>query len=862
MVDRAAVIAAEQRAVDYAYTCHERRFRENREKLKPNRTTDSHAGTAFIPEAAPEVPHEDDLGGEALVVARVDVVEDDAERTWYIGRRLVRDADFEPVVINWQSPQAKEWLLRPPNQAGEVTLRRRLRCDGRTVRDYQDEIGTEPVKPERLRDFLLEDLERARDGTMRDIVETIQREQLLLVSDTPRGVMVVQGGPGTGKTAVGLHRISWLLYNRHFRTQDVLVVGPHRRFLTYVRDVLPRLGTRGVVPVETSRLWDKPRGSDPLPARAVKAGARMAAVLERAVRNLGGARALARIARDGSFGFDFEGSVISLPRTELESLLNAEDAPGPYLARRRSFGTQVVNRLAKAAAEARPGRPDPRIRARIERHPQVVRLMNVLWPNMSPEAVLRRLLDDPDTLRAAADGVLTDEEQRAIHRPQAARMADEPWSLEDLVCLEELRFLISGEGPQRYRHIVVDEAQDLTPMQARALARRCPSGSMTILGDLAQTTGVHRYADWAELAGLLSGEDGWHLEELTIGYRVPREVMEFAQPLGAAVSSDTAAPRSIRPGGDGVLRIAATDHAERVADAVARAFDIIGKEADPRRSVTLIVPDALTEQVRQAVSAVGGKRLPLVIAAPDAKGLEFDHVVVVEPAMIAQQEPSGLGQLYVAITRCTQSLTIVHADPIPHELIPSTAAPEQSAAPEGSAAPEEAAAAPEEVEEDTVTSAPAADAADQAAADHTAGFQPFISALEQSVREERRCHVHEEIRFSLLAELHRARLTPVSHSPTADILCEGPAGTVLYEVLGEGETSYARLREAVLRIMEVQYAEGRPADQRFLVLPDAPADPWVVDVLSEAFDVSVIWRTADGWDGQRVDVALGGPGKD
>lgn len=314
MTERKAAIAEEQRAVDHAYTCYERKFQNNRDAFRSTRRelTDAHAGTAFITDVAPEIRFESDLGGEALVIARVDDMEDGKPKTWYIGRRPVRDEDHDAFVIDWQTPQAIDWMLRRPDDPGKMTLRRLLRCEADRVRDFRDEIrivaapsaqraftasalaAGEPLPPEPdtapgppsiegLKDFLLEDLERARDGRMRDIVETIQRDQLLLVSDDRKGVLIVQGGPGTGKTAVGLHRISWLLFNERFKTGDVLVVGPHRRFLDYVRGVLPRLGTRDVTAVELDRLWDAPRGVDPLPARLVKSDARMAEVLRRAV---------------------------------------------------------------------------------------------------------------------------------------------------------------------------------------------------------------------------------------------------------------------------------------------------------------------------------------------------------------------------------------------------------------------------------------------------------------------------------------------------------------------------------------------------------------------------------------------------
>lgn len=851
MTDRMSTLAEEQRAVDYAYTCYEQRFETNRAMFRPSEITDAHAGTAFIPDVAPEVRFEGDLVGEALVIARVDVDEDGDAGTWYIGRRNVRNEEGDSFVVNWQAPQATEWMLRQPNAPGGMTLRRRLRCERDRVKDFRDEIkallprvtetaahessekpAAEPipaVPPAGLKDFLLEDLERARDGRMRDIVETIQREQLLLVSDQRQGVLVVQGGPGTGKTAVGLHRMSWLLYNRRFKTGEILVVGPHRRFLDYVRGVLPRLGTRDVTALELNKLWDPARGGDPLPARLVKSDARMAEVLRLAVERLPG-DALMQQLRDRGFVFLFDGARLSIPGETLHAFATGNRS-ARYADRKSAFATRLVDHLMHLHAEQRPRRADQDIRHRIAQDRQVLKLVNRVWPNVSAERVLRSLLSDPAVLRPAAEGVLTEEEQAAITRPAAARADEEPWSPEDRVCLEELRVLLTGDGPPRYRHIMVDEAQDLTPMQARSLARRCPSGSMTVLGDLAQATGDHSYEDWSPLGSALAGEDGWHLAELTVGYRVPKEVMEFAEVLGRSISPKTPFPRSIRPVGPDGLTLVPVEAARLRDEAVARARPLLASQND--RSVAVIVPDAFGDEVPEIRAALPGGERATVITAAEAKGLEFDHVVLVEPAEVAARAPGGHGLLYVALTRCTRSLVIVHSGPVPRMLRPASSDSEEG---------------------DPMIDAPAA--ANGAGPAETA-FGAFIAELESTVREERRSNVHERVRYALISELYGAGLVPTVDSPTADVICDGADGRVLYEVLGEGGNTYARMRDAVLRILEVQHAEGEPAEHRFLVLPEPPAEPWAPEVLAEAFGVSVIWRAGERWAGRGLDIALG-----
>ncbi|MFS1298222.1 hypothetical protein [Streptosporangium longisporum] len=942
--DRTATIAEEQRAVDHAYDCLEWRRLDTGRVRSARTLEDPDSGLPFVPDLPPEFGASDDLDGQPLVFLRVDVADDpDGRETWRIGRRSVRDTEGDLVVISWTSEQAVRWMKARASRPGEIRLRRRLRMHGRTVTDYLDDIrprvanrrtqeplpgdsvlpssqAPQAVEPpgEDADAFLLADLDRGRDGIMRDIVETIQRDQLELVSDGRPGVLVVQGGPGTGKTAVGLHRVVWLLdpTNRGLTPDDVLVIGPHRGFLRYVGQVLPRLGSRGVATVEVSRLWDgEVRGEDTPQAHLVKSDERMAEVLHRVVESGIRPEALASHISDDVFSTPYRGTALTLPAAEIEALaVGARDSSGPYLVRRRKFVDMFVDRLLTRYAKASPGqRSDAALRSGIEKHGRVASLINAIWPALNAETILRRTLNDAEVLRTAASGLLTAEEREAVTRPRVARASEEPWTLDDLVCLEELRHLLSGDEPRRYRHIVVDEAQDLTPMQARSIARRCPGGSMTVLGDLAQTTGARQYDVWERLAGILSGHDGWHLAELTKGYRVPDEVMRFAEPLARSVSLSTAVPRSVRGIDETSLRITRVEQDRLVDEAVARALDLATAGLERSRSVAVIVPDdtALLEELERRITEVQGavpaNDVPPVSVLPAtlARGLEFDHVVVVEPAAIAAQGPAGPRRLYVAITRCTQSLSVVHAAPLPAVL--GGPAVEVRSTPDGTTGtmPEVAVSnivipdiAVSEVTvsevtvaevsgEDptstlTVTDRPVTptltmpeeplsiigtsgtlgpssqeitnvDAGTSAQDD---GFQDFVSSLEERVRADRRCHVHEQLRHMLIAELHGARLAP-SQSPFADITCEGPEGSVLYEVLGEGGHAYGRMREAVLRIMEVEHVTGARAEHLFLVLPQAPEHAWAPAMLATAFDITTIWRDGTSWAGNGLTVALG-----
>ncbi|MFF3877166.1 HelD family protein [Streptomyces sp. NPDC001978] len=684
-------------------------------------------------------------------------------RKWYVGRRAVSDVHTrDTVVVLWTSPLAKKWFQARPDAPGEVLLRRQLRCVQRIVEGYVDEItSTAPLrapaallpvpaavpkprsapddattedaapaeaparqeagkrkgpehapahrpsdiariqsrKPLQPDDFLLRELQRSRSGRMRDIVETIRRDQMDLVTGSPSDILVVQGGPGTGKSAVGLHRVTWLVNNGHFLAQDILVVGPHQHFLDYVGQVLPTLGTRNVNAVQLTRLWDgEVLGTDTPAARLVKSDERMADVLRRRVEHDCRPEALDELTTAASFEGDEPAVVVTagsttlrIPRSEVLALLEeARAGDGAYRQRRDHFRSLLVDRLLGELVAIAPRRGrDGTIRRDLERNRRLERLIDRVWPSPGAREALRGLYDSADLLRVCADGILDDEEQAALRRDRADQADAEPWTLDDRVCLEELQYLITGETPRRYGHIVVDEAQDLTPMQARSLRRRCAvNGSMTVLGDLAQATGPHPYTDWERLGTVLSDHGDWRVAELNTSYRVPAEIMEFVAPLARRIAPTLPYPQTVRAVGDQAVRTVATEPWKLLDDTVAQAIRLVGtSDGSTLRSVAVIVPDdsgwleeisghldradQITAQGRQAVS---------VLAAAQAKGMEYDHVLVVEPATIADRGPAGLRQLYVALTRSTQSLTVLHTSPLPEALTPSNDTIEPAAA--------------------------------------------------------------------------------------------------------------------------------------------------------------------------------------
>ncbi|AQS68422.1 ATP-binding domain-containing protein [Streptomyces pactum] len=544
-------------------------------------------------------------------------------------------------------------------------------------------------KPQPVDDFLLRELRRSRGGRMRDIVETIRRDQMALVTGAPADILVIQGGPGTGKSAVGLHRVTWLVNNGHFPAQDILVVGPHQNFLDYVGRVLPTLGTRDVTAVQRARLWEgEIRGADSVAARLVKSDERMAAVLRRRVESECRPEALDSLVSAPSHAQDEAAFVVTvgslalrLPRSEVLGLLqDARQGAGAYRVRRDRFRTLLVDRLLSELVRIAPRRSrDRTVRRDLERNRQVTALVERTWPALSPEEALRSLLDSRSRLRECAATDLDEEEQAALRRPRADNADDDPWTQDDLVCLEELRFLIAGDTPQRYRHIVVDEAQDLTPMQARSLRRRCPTGSMTVLGDLAQATGPHAYTNWERLGGLLSDHGDWRVAELNTSYRVPAEIMEFVAPLARAVAPSLPYPTAVRVAGDDAVRLVPTNPWDLLEEATARAARLVGTDdGQSLRSIAVVVPDDSDwlDEVRRRVHSVEGMteeelRTVFVLPAVQAKGMEFDHVLVLEPSTIADRGPAGLRQLYVALTRSTQTLTVLHTTPLPRELGPT-----------------------------------------------------------------------------------------------------------------------------------------------------------------------------------------------
>jgi DNA helicase IV len=579
--------------------------------------------------------------------------------TFHIGRRHVRDADGDPVVIDWRAPISQAFYRANPADRMGVRLRRRFGFHDGVLSSFEDEhldrgeaLGLESH-------LLREEIERPRVGPMRDIVATIQPDQDELVRADLDTSLCIQGAPGTGKTAVGLHRAAYLLYTypARLRRSGVLVVGPNRAFLHYIAQVLPALGEGGIEQATVDELVGDVavKAVDPVVSAVLKGDARMADVLRRAV--------FSHVARPRDDVVAIIGTKrYRIPEHRLRRYVDdARRADVRWSVVRDRLRQQVAEDVRRQREDS-GGAPSDAETARIARSPAVRAFVDEVWPSLTAPKLLARLYTDAEFLARCSRSTLTDDERALLHRPTRAMR----WTPADAVLLDELAALI--DGVPSYVHVVVDEAQDLSPMQCRAVARRCPLGSVTVLGDLAQATTPWAPGSWPITLSHL-GHDGAAIRPLTAGYRVPGEVLEIANRLLPHVAADVPPATSIRQGTD-ALRYVPGD---QLVDTVRRYLDVEG-------SVGVIVPDARADEILQALLAAGiaAERLDdeddprvALVPATSAKGLEFDSVVLVEPAQIVAAEPTrpgGLRRLYVTLTRAVSRLTVVHDQPLPPEL--------------------------------------------------------------------------------------------------------------------------------------------------------------------------------------------------
>jgi len=674
---------------------------------------------------------------DRLCFGRLDLA--DGERR-YVGRIGLADEEHRQLLVDWRAPAAEPFYRATAVAPEGVVRRRHLSFAARTVTGIEDEIlDLDAFDADRDgpsvagEGSLLLALGEARTGHMRDIVATIQAEQDRIVRAPADGVLVVEGGPGTGKTAVALHRTAYLLYTLRDRiaSSGVLVVGPNARFLDYIDRVLPALGEAdATVLVTPDRLYpgvDAVADEDPDVA-AVKGDLRMAEVLARAVRDR------ERIPR-APLPLGVDGRTVVLRPEDVRAAHDRARRSGkPHNAARVPFVRQLLGLLAAQLAGVPAGELDPDDRAtlveQLRESRDVRRELNWCWAPIRPERLLRDLYADPARL-ASAGRAVSERQRRLLRRDRAA-----PWTPADVPLLDEAAELLGEDDsrvaaeaaeaaarrreeveyarevlrgspaaamvtaeqladrwaaePERltvaeraatdrswtFGHVVVDEAQELSPMAWRALVRRCPSRSMTVVGDLAQTSAPHGARSWAQVLGPVAG-GRWRTERLTVNYRTPRELMELAVAVLRAGGVPVDATESARSGRWPPI-VSRVPSSEAVPDAaVAAVRTELAVLADG--TVAVIAARASYPEVTAAVPIALDDPRVSVLPVAEAKGLEFDSVVLVEPAAVVGESPRGLTDLYVALTRATQRLHVVHAGELPAGFGPATAAAAQRA---------------------------------------------------------------------------------------------------------------------------------------------------------------------------------------
>ena len=643
------------------------------------------------------------------------------DEIWYVGRRHIEDPDGAPVVIDWRAPVSAPFYRATAIDPCGLVHRRRFSIEGAQLAAIFDEDLTDPESGGSggLPDPLLAELDRSRSGQMRDIVATIASEQDVIIRADREELLIVQGGPGTGKTAVGLHRAAYLLfrYRLEFAEQKVLVVGPNRLFLRYIAEVLPSLGETSVVQTTASGLLAGKfpvRAAESEAASVVKGDARMVSVVDRFLSNRIKSPVDGLEVRSGVSIIRFSSDeVAELQKTARSRNLPLNDGREVF----RQMLIQESWRRHEQRVGSDPG-AQPSFTAAIRNDSVFKKEMDRMWPLFSPPVVVRELYASVRKLASAADGILSKEEMALLKRSPSKKVGQELWTEADMGILDEAVARISGV-PTTYGHLVLDEAQDQSAMSLRMLGRRAKAHSMTVLGDLAQATAPVAVGSWeATIEALTGGKDlsaRVRIAELTVGYRVPASILDVANRLLVEVAPEVTPARSVRPGGAPPL-VVQTDEAGKgeavvtellalknpdtvgsdvgsvEATKVAQSIAVIGVASDLDQVEAALMDYSARqdstgqitgEGVRLDAVRVGRAGLPgsdaIALVEPgQVKGLEFDAVIVVEPAAIMEvgaptigsdqhssQPMAGGRNLYVSLTRAVQHLGLVHSRDLP-----------------------------------------------------------------------------------------------------------------------------------------------------------------------------------------------------
>jgi DNA helicase IV len=662
---------------------------------------------------------------QGLAFGRLDFVPESAEETTYIGRLGLfdEDDDYRPLLVDWRAPVARPFYLATAASPEGVRRRRHLRSLSRKVTGLDDEV-LDLTAADQGQDLglageaaLLAALEQRRTGEMSDIVATIQAEQDRIIRAPLGGVMVVQGGPGTGKTAVALHRAAYLLYThrQQLTTRGVLVVGPNSTFLRYIGQVLPSLGETGVLLATVGQLYPglDAVGAEPRETTEVKGRPVMAEVLANAVRDR-------QRVPEPVLEIEYEHDVLKLDRkTCADARTRARRSRRPHNPARRLFVSDVLDALTRQAArklgdDLLDGQDRQDIRAELAADENIAAALDELWPVLTPEGVLDDLFADRERLSSAAGRLLSAEDRALLESGR-----ETTWTPADVPLLDELAELIGvddtearverkrrerenrayAEGvldileqdeeiideellrvsdvldaelfaerqqarseltaAQRaaqdrtwtFGHVIVDEAQELSAMDWRLLMRRSPNRSMTLVGDVAQTGAAGGARSWGAVLSPYV-EDRWRLEQLTVNYRTPAEIMALAARVLAEVDPALSAPSSVRETG-------VPPWSARPADLAGELPALVDAElsAVDGGTVAVLVPAGRLDEVSAWLS--GHDERLSVMTVDRAKGLEFDSVVLVAPDEVVAGSPRGLNDLYVALTRATRRLGVV-----------------------------------------------------------------------------------------------------------------------------------------------------------------------------------------------------------
>ena len=624
-----------------------------------------------------------DMGDAALVFGRIDQEAEAGGDRFYIGRVGVWDVDQDPVVVDWRAPVAEAFYRATGPVPMGLERRRHLVSRGRVVVGIEDELFGDP---ERFRDgdgnrlkgegALIAALETARTGRLGDIIGTIQAEQDDIIRAPLSGVHAVQGGPGTGKTVVALHRAAYLLYTHRFplEGQGVLVVGPNRLFLAYIEQVLPSLGEAGVQMATLGDVVGGVRVGDRREQDEVgrlKGDLRMVRFVSKAVRTR-----QRPMRADLRIGHGLQWLVLPVEKSQ-RIVDQARRRYRTHNAARKFVEAEFYEALVASGR----GDLDPEaLRERLRGELSVREALEWMWPVLTPAQLLNDLLGSRALIRSA-DPSLTTEQVDALYRERVTQPDDLLWTASDAPLLDEARAVLGARPGRReedtvrtYGHIVIDEVQDLSPMDLRMLDRRSLNGSMTVVGDIAQATGAWAHDDWEGILRHLPNRRPPVRHELTVGYRIPGPLMDVAARVLAVAAPDLAPPWSVRGDGDPPRFVALTgEQAEKLdglAEVVRSELEAVGAG-----NLAVVTTDSQAADVEDALERAGiayGRPTRQGLDAQVAvvpvglvKGLEVDGAVVVEPARMVRERAQGLRALYVALTRATRRVAIVHAEPLP-----------------------------------------------------------------------------------------------------------------------------------------------------------------------------------------------------